>query len=94
MTLYVYRKASWPSAPWLAVIALGHEEIGTFLLLAAPHYLPSPGTPFIGGESPVEDDFHFIVWLARIVLLTGGAPDEDGVLTLRKELREDVPEGL
>ncbi|KAG8983758.1 hypothetical protein FRB90_005780, partial [Tulasnella sp. 427] len=68
--------------------------IRTFLRLAAPHYLPSPGTPFIGGECPGEDDFHFIVWLARIVLLTGGGPNEDGVLTLQKELGEDVPEGL
>lgn len=26
-TLYVYSKASWPSAPWLAVYALGYEDI-------------------------------------------------------------------
>ncbi|KAG9046815.1 hypothetical protein FS837_003575 [Tulasnella sp. UAMH 9824] len=68
------------------------EAIRNFILADVPRYLPE-GPGFIGGERPGEDDFHFIVWLARIVLLTGGAPDADGVLTLKKELGgEEVPE--
>ncbi|KAG8916132.1 hypothetical protein FRC01_003358 [Tulasnella sp. 417] len=67
------------------------RAIRSFILDDVPRYLPE-GPGFIGGERPGEDDFHFIVWLARIVLLTGGAPDADGVLTLKKELGgEEVP---
>lgn len=70
------------------------EAIRKFILDDVPRYLPEePG--FIGGEQPGEDDFHFIVWLARIVLLTGGDPNADGVLTLKKELgRKEVPEKI
>ncbi|KAG8954112.1 hypothetical protein FRC00_005996 [Tulasnella sp. 408] len=68
--------------------------IRNFILADVPRYLPD-GLGFIGGERPGEDDFHFIVWLARIVLLTDGSPNADGVLTLRKELGgEDVPEKI
>lgn len=69
------------------------EAIRAFILNDIPAVLPDSG--YIGGEIPGEDDFHLAAWLARIALLTGGTPKEDGASTLKAELDgAEVPEKI
>ncbi|KAG8917132.1 hypothetical protein FRC01_002647 [Tulasnella sp. 417] len=78
---------------WFAKSKTAWEAIRTFILNDIPAVLPDSG--YIGGENPGEDDFHLAAWLARITLLTGGTPKEDGVLALKSELGgSEVPEKI
>ena len=75
---------------WFELSNGAWAAIRKFILTDIPAILPESG--YIGGAVPGEDDFHLAAWLARIALLTGATPAEDGVLSLKKELGgEDVP---
>ncbi|KAG8915305.1 hypothetical protein FRC00_005831 [Tulasnella sp. 408] len=78
---------------WFAKSKAAWEAIRAFILNDIPAVLPESG--YIGGENPGEDDFHLAAWLARIALLTGATPKEDGVLSLKNELGgAEVPEKI
>jgi len=79
-----------PQKIWFTKSQEAWVAIRAFILNDIPAALPESG--YIGGSAPGEDDFHLAAWLARIALVTGGTPDADGVLTLKKELGgEEVP---
>ena len=66
------------------------ETISSFLTTELPATLPDSG-PFLGGETPGEDDFHLGAWIARVAFLTGGTPDKEGYKALEKETKGPVP---
>ncbi|KAG8978001.1 hypothetical protein FRB90_008606 [Tulasnella sp. 427] len=88
-----------PDAPtelketWFAKSKAAWDAIRAFILNDIPAVLPESG--YIGGQYPGEDDFHLAAWLARIALLTGATPKEDGALSLKNELGgAEVPEKI
>ncbi|KAI0082077.1 hypothetical protein K474DRAFT_1655412 [Panus rudis PR-1116 ss-1] len=65
------------------------EHISDYILKELPSLLPESG--FLGGETPGEDDFHLIAWLARIGFLTGAKPEKGGYKAIEKETKAPIP---
>ena len=49
-----------------------------------------PDTPFFGGASPSEDDFHLAPWLARIAFVVGDGSEQDSARALENGFRIEL----
>jgi len=65
------------------------KTISDFILNELPTTLPESG--FLGGAAPGEDDFHLGAWLARLVHVSGGKNDKEGIKALEKETKQPIP---